>query len=88
MCCVSARPLRFYSCSESKLPSFTPHQLSATLAALGAITPDRPPPASWSSAVMQQVMARLENMRPPCLVDALWGLMELKMTPHRDLAAR
>lgn len=83
-CCV----YRFYSCSEPKLPSFTPHQLSATLAALGGLTPDRPPPPSWASAVMQQVMSRLTDMNPPSLVDTLWGCMELKMTPHRDLAVR
>jgi hypothetical protein len=81
-------PLRFYSCSQAKLTTFTPHQLSATLAALGALTPDRPPPGQWAAAVLTQVTARLGDMSPPVLVDTLWGLMELNITPHRDLTLR
>jgi hypothetical protein len=79
---------RFYSCSQARLTSFTPHQLSATLAALGALTPDRTPPGPWATAVVTQVTARLADMSPPVLVDTLWGLMELHITPHRDLTLR
>lgn len=71
------QPNRFYSCSVTKLPAFTPNQLSVTLAALGSLTPNRPPPPAWSAAVQQQVLARSSSLQAPGLADALWGLMEL-----------
>jgi hypothetical protein len=79
---------RFYAASEPKLPSFTPHQLSSCLAALASLTPDRPPPPSWSAAALQQVGARLPSMSAPRLVNTLWGLLELGMNPHRGLVSR
>jgi hypothetical protein len=85
---VHTRHNRYFGCSLSKLPSYSPHQLANSLAALATLAPERAPPPAWSRAVLHRVECEVVRMTGPCLCDVMWGLLELRIQPPQALSAK